>query len=219
MAFLAWHKRIVPATMVVIALLFTEKAIGLAREATARDAVQPETATTIPALPSRPSPSLAPASMAAPASTPVIAPGELQLLQDLRQRRRSLDERERMLDQRADLLRSTQLKLEARLAELASLQEKLEQLEDERHARDSENWTGLVKTYEDMKPKDAAAIFDVLDMHVLLEVLDRMEDRKAAAVLADMLPERARIATQMLAQKRTRQDSTAATMATSDQHS
>ncbi len=123
-----------------------------------------------------------------------------------------------MLDQRADLLRSTQLKLEARLDELTILQQKLEQLKNERRAHDNENWTGLVKTYEDMKPKDAAAIFDVLDMHVLLEVLDRMEDRKAAAVLADMLPERARIATQLLAQKRTRQDGTAATIPASDQH-
>ena len=124
-----------------------------------------------------------------------------------------------MLDQRADLLRSTQLKLEARLDELIVLQKKLEQLENDRRAHDNENWTGLVKTYEDMKPKDAAAIFDVLDMHILLEVLDRMEDRKAAAVLADMLPERARIATQLLAQKRTRQDGTALAVPASDQHS
>ncbi len=218
MAFLVWHKRIVPATMVVIALLFTEKAIGLAREATARDAVQPSIAVPTTASPSWSSPSAA-TTMAVPASTPVITPGELQLLQDLRRRRQSLDERERMLDQRADLLRSTQLKLEARLDELTVLQQKLEQLKNERRAHDNENWTGLVKTYEDMKPKDAAAIFDVLDMHVLLEVLDRMEDRKAAAVLADMLPERARIATQLLAQKRTRQDGTAATTPASDQHS
>ncbi len=218
MALLVWHKRIVPTTIVVIALLFTEKAVGLAREATAGDAVQPSTTPLIATSPLR---SSAPAltSVAAPALTPVIAPGELQLLQDLRRHRQSLDERERMLDQRADLLRSTQLKLEARLNELTVLQKKLEQLEDGRRARDSENWTGLVKTYEDMKPKDAAAIFDVLDMHVLLEVLDRMEDRKAAAVLADMLPERARIATQLLAQKRTRQDGPAATMPVLDQHS
>lgn len=218
MAFLVWHKRIVPATMVVIALLFTEKAIGLAREATARDAVQPSIAPPTTASPSWSSPSAA-TTMAVPASTPVIVPGELQLLQDLRRRRQLLDERERMLDQRADLLRSTQLKLEARLDELIVLQKKLEQLENDRRAHDNENWTGLVKTYEDMKPKDAAAIFDVLDMHILLEVLDRMEDRKAAAVLADMLPERARIATQLLAQKRTRQDGTALAVPASDQHS
>ena len=57
-----------------------------------------------------------------------------------------------------------------------------------------------MKVYESMRPRDAASIFDVLDMHVLLEVLDRMNDRKAAAILAAMQPERARMATQMLAQ-------------------
>ena len=203
MAFFSWHKRIVPTTMVVIALLFTEKAIGLAREATARDSAQP-TAAGEPSVPS--SQRVTPGPSGSTSPVPVVAPGELQLLQDLRKRRQQLDERERDLDQRADLLRSAQMKLEAKLDQLSSLQKQLEQLEQQRQARDGENWTGLVKMYEDMKPKDAAAIFDALDMHVLLEVLDRMEDRKAAAILADMLPERARIVTQMLAQKRTRQD-------------
>lgn len=216
MTILSWHKRIVPATVVLIALLFTEKAIGLVRDATARDAAQPVAAMAVSAIPVQTA--LPARSAGLPAMTPVVAPGELQLLQDLRRRRQLLDERERTLDQRADLLRSTQLKLEAKLDELTSLQRQLERLEDERHDRIGQNWTGLVKTYEDMKPKDAAAIFDVLDMRVLLEVLDRMEDRKAAAVLADMLPERARIATQMLAQKRTRQDGDLPSVAASEQH-
>ena len=211
MAFFSWHKRIVPATMVVIALLFTEKAIGLAREATARDAAQPMAVGQF-SVPSPQPATAAPSGSASP--VPLPAPGELQLLQDLRKRRQQLDERERDLDQRADLLRSAQMKLEAKLDQLSSLQKQLEQLEQQRHTRDGENWTGLVKTYEDMRPKDAAAIFDALDMHVLLEVLDRMEDRKAAAILADMLPERARIVTQMLAQKRTRQDA----VSVPDQH-
>ena len=203
MALFSWHKRIVPATMIVIALLFTEKAIGLARDATAGDTAQPAAAGQGGIPSSQP---MTAASSGSTSPAPAVAPVELQLLQDLRKRRQQLDERERDLDQRADLLRSAQMKLEAKLDQLSSLQKQLEQLEQQRHARDGENWTGLVKMYEDMRPKDAAAIFDALDMRVLLEVLDRMEDRKAAAILADMLPERARIVTQMLAQKRTRQD-------------
>jgi len=41
-------------------------------------------------------------------------------------------------------------------------------------------------------------------MQVLLGVLDRMSDRKAAPILAAMQPDRARLATQMLAEMRTR---------------
>ena len=202
------HKRLLPLTMTVMALLFTEKAASLAREATTRsptpvaaDAGPAPAAAPQPALPR---PSLPSASASVP--PPPASSAELQLLQDLRKRRQALDERERQLDQKADLVQAAELKLQARLDELTVLQTRLEQVEDDRRKRNAANWNGLVKTYEDMKPRDAAGIFNVLDMNVLLEVLDRMDERKAAAVLAAMLPERARLATQMLAQKRLHAD-------------
>ena len=200
----SWHKRLLPLTMTVMALLFTEKAVSLAREATAQGPSQvsadakPAPAPPVPAALPRPS---LPATPPPAAST-----AELQLLQDLRKRRQALDERERQLDQKADLIQSAGLRLQAKLDELTALQTRLEQVEDDRRKRNAANWSGLVKTYEDMKPRDAAGIFNVLDMNVLLEVLDRMDERKAAAVLAAMLPERARLATQMLAQKRLHAD-------------
>ena len=55
-----------------------------------------------------------------------------------------------------------------------------------------------------MKPRDAAVIFNDLDLPVLLPVLDRMKEAKAAPVLAAMHPERARQVTSELAQLRTR---------------
>ena len=203
-----------PTTMILIALLFMEKAVGLAREATARDAAQPEGVAAPPPPP--PSATMAPSGTATKA--PAVNPAELQLLQDLRRRRELLDQREHGLDQKADLLHSAQMKLETRFAELTALQDHLQQMEDSRRSRETQSWDRLVKTYEDMKPRDAAAIFDVLDMHVLLEVVDRMEERKAAAVLAAMLPERARLTTQMLAQKRTRQDANPAAPAMAERH-
>ena len=204
------HKRLLPLTMTVMALLFTEKAASLAREATARSPAQVTAdAGPAPAAASQaalPRPSLPSASASAPVQPPPASSAELQLLQDLRKRRQALDERERQLDQKADLVQAAELKLQARLDELTVLQTRLEQVEDDRRKRNAANWNGLVKTYEDMKPRDAAGIFNVLDMNVLLEVLDRMDERKAAAVLAAMLPERARLATQMLAQKRLHAD-------------
>ena len=201
----SWHKRLLPLTMTVMALLFTEKAASLAREATAQGPSQVSAdAKPAPAAPLQaalPRPSLPATPLPSTAST-----AELQLLQDLRKRRQALDERERQLDQKADLIQSAGLRLQAKLDELSALQTRLEQVEDDRRKRNAANWSGLVKTYEDMKPRDAAGIFNVLDMNVLLEVLDRMDERKAAAVLAAMLPERARLATQMLAQKRLHAD-------------
>ncbi len=207
----SWHKRLLPLTMTVMALLFTEKAVSLAREATAQGPAQvaadskPAPPPAMPAVPIQ-APLPRPSLPTPPLSPPTASSAELHLLQDLRQRRQALDEREHRLDQKADLIQAAELKLQAKLDELTALQTRLEQVEDDRRKRNAANWSGLVKTYEDMKPRDAASIFNVLDMNVLLEVLDRMDERKAAAVLAAMLPERARLATQMLAQKRLHAD-------------
>jgi len=53
-----------------------------------------------------------------------------------------------------------------------------------------------------MKPKDAARIFEELDMEVLLEVVERMKERKTAPILAQMNPQRAKTVTLELAQRR-----------------
>ena len=133
-----------------------------------------------------------------------VSEAERSLLLDLRRRRETLDARARDLDQRQAELEAAARRLGERVDQLSSLQAKLETLEADRQHHASENWAGLVRVYEAMKPRDAAAIFDALDMQVLLQVLDRMQDRRAAPVLAAMQPDRARLATQMLAEMRSR---------------
>lgn len=206
-----WQSRMLPLTVMVIALLFAEKAVVLAGEITAKGpapvagSVDPAAPGSMP-MPSQPSQHATALSAAPPAAMKPPSAAELQLLQDLRTRKDTLDTRERRLDQRDELLQAAELKLQAKLDDLTTLQKQLEKADDARRERDGANWGGLVRMYEDMKPRDAAAIFNVLDMSVLLEVLDRMDERKAAAVLSNMLPERARLVTQMLAVKRTRQN-------------
>ena len=135
---------------------------------------------------------------------PPLSDAERGILLDLRHRRLALDARAHDLDQREAELAAADRRLADRVQQLAALQSRLEALESTRQQHNAENWTGLVKVYESMKARDAAAIFDVLDMQVLLQVLDRMQERRAAAVLAAMQPDRARLATQMLAELRTR---------------
>ena len=145
---------------------------------------------------------------AEPAAVP-FSNEERSLLLDLRKRRDGLDEKQRLLDQRAAEVNAADEKLNARVQQLTALQSKLEALEAARQQRQSANWGGLVKTYEAIKPRDAAAIFDSLDMQVLLQVLDRMQERRAAAVLAAMQTDRARLATQLLSEMRLKADTPA----------
>jgi flagellar motility protein MotE (MotC chaperone) len=140
----------------------------------------------------------------ASAGSVTISNSERAVLLDLRRRRETLDARAHALDEREAELDAADRRLGERVQQLSALQVRLEGLEAGRQKHSAENWEGLVKVYEAMKPRDAAAIFDVLDMQVLLQVLDRMQARRAAPVLAAMQPDRARLATQLLAEMRTR---------------
>ncbi len=175
-----------------------------------------------PQPPAPPAPSagaaqpMAPSGAAAPplpdaAKTPLatehseptpVTESERKLLSELRQRRLELDAREAALAAREATLNAVDHRLASRVEQLTALQHQLEDLEKERKARDEANWSGLVKTYEAMKPRDAATIFNDLDMPVLLPVIDRMKEAKLAPILSAMQPERARQATSELAQMR-----------------
>src|SRR5580704_11015707 len=135
---------------------------------------------------------------------PAVGAGERTVLLELRRRRDELDARETMVTTREATLAAAELRLGARVGELQTLQKKLEDLEQAREQRDDASWQGLVKLYETMKPRDAAAIFNDLDMPVLLGVVDRMKDAKAATVLAAMQPDKAREVTTKLAALRTK---------------
>lgn len=119
-------------------------------------------------------------------------------------RRSEIDTRERALAQREITLAVAEKRLNDRIEELVSLQTRLKALDAGLKERDAANWSGLVKMYEGMRPRDAAGIFNALDKDVLLEILDRMKPAKAAPLLASMEAEKARQLTADLATKRTR---------------
>jgi flagellar motility protein MotE (MotC chaperone) len=150
------------------------------------------------------------ASLIPAAPPPAISATEMGLLQDLRARRSELDARQGALDARQAVLDASEKRLSARVDELAALQSKLEALEAARKQREETNWSGLVKLYEAMKPRDAAGIFNDLEMPILLQILDRMKEAKAAPILAAMEADRAREATTKLAEMRLRETKMAA---------
>jgi len=145
-----------------------------------------------------------PATAATPPAEPLVNDAERAVLLNLRARRTVLEAREQALASREAMQAAADQRLNERVAQLTALQVRLEQLDQTRRERDDANWRGLVKTYETMRPRDAAAILNDLDAAVLLQVLDRMKEAKAAVVLAAMQPDRARAATTALAQFRSR---------------
>lgn len=127
---------------------------------------------------------------------------EIELLQELADRRKELDRRQRELDRRADLLKAAEARIDDKIAELKALRESIEQLVARYDKENEQRVERLVNIYESMKPDDAARIFEDLDMPVLLRVLGRMSERKSAPILAEMNAERAQAVTLELAEQR-----------------
>ena len=210
------HARSLPYAIAVMTLLVGVKTVGLVNAVSLGSAAQastqgaPEKSESKPVGShggkSEPAPPPQPAPEKQAVETPTDPPmseAEKATLQDLRARRKELDDRSVRLDEREAMLTAAERRLSERVQQLTALQTKLEQLEKDRQDRQDANWRGLVRTYEDMRPRDAATIFNELDSAVLIQVLDRMKDAKAAPILAAMTPERARAITAQLAQFRT----------------
>ena len=201
--------RLLPATVFCLAALLAVKSVSVIRVAMASTPAAPAQPAAPAAAQGAPAPIPAPVAttVATPPEAPAIPPiseSERAVLLDLRERRQELENRAQALAAREALLAATEKKISARVEELKALQTRLEVLDTARKERDEASWRGLVKVYETMKPREAAAIMNDLDMAVLLAVLDRMREAKAAPILAAMAPDKARQVTAELAQMRQR---------------
>jgi len=127
---------------------------------------------------------------------------EVDVLQQLAKRREELDLRARQLDEREALIQAAEQRMEQKMAELKALQATVEDLLKARSEQEEAELKSLVKMYENMKPKAAAKVFEEMDMDVLLDVVDRMNERKVAPILALVTPTRAKEITFELAQRR-----------------
>lgn len=143
-----------------------------------------------------------PAKDAEPLSAAELSPSEIEVLQQLAGRREELDRRAADLQVRENLLKATEKRIEERIQELKQLEARIEATLVQRDAEAERKIKSLVKVYENMKPRDAARIFEQLGMDVLLEVAERMREQKIAPILADMDPQKAKELTVELATRK-----------------
>jgi flagellar motility protein MotE (MotC chaperone) len=127
---------------------------------------------------------------------------EIDILEKLAARRRALDKRGGELDMREALLKATENRIDTKIAELQKIKSTIEGLLKKHDKEQEEKMKRLVKIYENMKPKDAARIFERLNMKILLDVVERMREAKTAPILANMDPEKANVLTTELAARR-----------------
>jgi len=130
-----------------------------------------------------------------------LPPGEMAVLKRLKERREELDARSRDMDMRANMLKAAERRVEAKLAELKATEARIKDTLGTRDRQEAQQFKSIVAMYENMKSKDAARIFDRLDMKVLVSVSTEINPRKMAEILAQMTPEAAERLTVELADR------------------
>jgi len=120
--------------------------------------------------------------------------GSMAFAQDaalLERRQRDLKDKEDALRQKEERLaiigKEVDEKIEKYNRLLAQMEEVLKKIEQSREER----YGHLVKTYESMPPEEAAARLSVLDEQTAALILWRMKSKRAAAVMAQVEPNKA----------------------------
>lgn len=127
---------------------------------------------------------------------------EVAILRKLSDRRKELEKRSREMDEREALLKVSEQRVDKKIADLKDLRAQIEKIvgvatDDQKKQADS-----LVKIYETMKPKEAAKIFENLDLPVLINVVRRMKEARVSPILGAMDPVKAKELTAALMEKK-----------------
>lgn len=154
-----------------------------------------------PASPSEPVQATSDASD--PANDPtLLSQSEIDILQQLAERREELERQEQEIVQRQALLAAAEQRIDRKVQELKNLQAAIDALLKKHNEQEEQQLRSLVRLYENMKPKDAGRIFEEMDYETLLLVADRMNERKLAPIMAVMDPAKAKEVTVRLATQR-----------------
>ena len=130
-----------------------------------------------------------------------VSPSERAILERLQARRQELEQRAREIEIRESLLKSAEKRIEGRVEEAKATEAKISTVAGQKAEQDAARFKGIITMYEGMKPKDAAKVFDRLEMSVLYDIASQIAPRKMSDILGLMQPEAAERLTVELARR------------------
>ncbi len=130
-----------------------------------------------------------------------VSPAERAILERLQSRRQELEARQREIDIRESLLKAAEKRIESKVEELKATESKISAANGAKAEAENVRFKGIVTMYENMKPKDAAKVFDHLEMPVLIEIASQIAPRKMSDILGLMQTEAAERLTVELARR------------------
>jgi len=132
-----------------------------------------------------------PAALHPEEAQPQVSPAERAILERLQARRQELEARAREIDIRESLLKAAEKRIESKVEEMKAVEARISTASGQNKEADSTRLKNIVTMYEGMKPKDAAKVFDRLEMSVLLDIATQIAPRKMSDILGLMVPEAA----------------------------
>jgi flagellar motility protein MotE (MotC chaperone) len=130
-----------------------------------------------------------------------VSPSERAILERLQARRQELEQRAREIEIRESLLKSAEKRIENRVEEAKATEAKISTATGQKAEQDAARFKSIITMYEGMKPKDAAKVFDRLEMSVLYDIASQIAPRKMSDILGLMQPEAAERLTVELARR------------------
>jgi flagellar motility protein MotE (MotC chaperone) len=136
-----------------------------------------------------------------PGQNQPVSASERAILERLQSRRQELEARAREIDIRESLLKAAEKRIESKVEELKAVEARIGTATGQKTEADAARFKGIITMYEGMKPKDAARVFDRLEMSVLFEIASQIAPRKMSDILGLMAPEAAERLTVELARR------------------
>ncbi|NEW86453.1 MULTISPECIES: MotE family protein [Rhodopseudomonas] len=183
-----------------------------------RKQIDPDITGSVPSEPKKeePKPAVAAPEQTKPAEaepeTPPISASERAILERLQARRQELEARAREVEIRESLLKAAEKRIEAKVQEMKETEGQIGKASEEKSEAETARFKGIVTMYESMKPKDAAKIFDRLEMPVLIEIATQIAPRKMSDILGLMTAEAAEKLTVEMARRATGKAAVAASV-------
>ena len=120
-----------------------------------------------------------------------LTPNDLKVLESLFDYREKIRQKAKEVVQKEDQLQIVESRIQQQLVELKRIQGEITTLLDKHDEQEEKKLTLMVKIYENMKPDQAAQIFNTLPEDRVLALLKRMREGKSAAIMANMNPSQA----------------------------
>ena len=135
-----------------------------------------------------------------------LSKSEIDVLQRLAERRSTVEkrerERERELEAKDGLLKAAEARIDGKIAQLQDLEKNIKGLLQQYDGQKQQELDQLVRIYSAMKPKEAAGIFETLDMPILLALVQKMKEAKVAPIMALMTPAKATALTEAITSRK-----------------